>query len=126
MELAGRMRVRYLKTPALMEALVNFRKRNLEEGDVVALTYPQVPDLLTGERGVSGHLMTVISIRPDFGKGLLRLRLLDTGFRRYGVISPSGTADYTSATDQEKNTFAWISDDATHQMSDGSEGYRLI
>lgn len=125
-ELAGRMRIRYLKTPAVMDVLVNFRKRNLEQGDVAALSYPHVPDLLTGLRGATARLMTIISIRPDFDRGLLRMRLLDTGLKRYGVISPAAQGDFTAASDVEKNTFGWISDGTTNLMSDGSEGYRLI
>lgn len=125
-ELAGRMRIRYLKTPGQMDALAEFTKRNLEEGDVVAVTYPDVPDLLTGARGIAGRLMTIVSIRPDCDRGLMRFRLLDTGYKRYGVISPSGTGVYTSASDQEKDSFAWISDDVTHEMSNGDPGYRSI
>ena len=42
---------------------------------------------------------------------------------RRGVISPAGTVDYTSATTEEKNTFAWLADEATEQMSNGDEPY---
>ena len=124
-ELAGRQRIRYLKTPAVVDILVNFRKRNIEQGDVVALSHPQLPDLFTGSRGVSARLMSVISIAPDFRRGLLKMRLLDTGYKRYGVIAPEAQAAFDTATDQEKNTFFFISN-ASGAMSDGSDGYRLI
>jgi hypothetical protein len=124
-ELAGRMRIRYLKTPAVVDLEVNFTKRNLEQGDVVAITHPDLPDLFDGTRGISGRLMSLISTRPNFERGTLSLRFLDTGYKRYGVIAPNAQADWDSATDQEKDTFFFISSNAG-VMSDGSDGYRFI
>ena len=123
-DLAARMRLRYLKTPAQLTLHVGFHKTALEEGDVIAVTHPQVPDLLTGERGVSGKLMVIVSRTVDFARGLIQLVLLDTGFRRYGVIAPSSTPDYTSATDKQKGTFIYISN-SSGNMSDGTPGYRM-
>lgn len=126
LELAGRMRVRYLHTPALIRLTVNARQQHLERGDVVAVTHPELPDLFTGTRGITSKLMTVISIEPEWSRGVFRLSLLDTGYRRYGVIAPAGkSSTYTGATTQSQNTFAYIAD-VSGLMSDGSEGYRLI
>jgi hypothetical protein len=124
-ELAGRLRVTYLGMPALVKVQLLFSKRNLEAGDVVALTHPDVPDLRTGTRGVTGRLMTIVSIGANFAQGKLELELLDLGFRRYGVIAPDAQVDFGSATDQEKSTFFFISDSSA-QMGDGSDGYRFI
>lgn len=124
--LAGRLRIRYLATPARVELDVNFRCRDIEQGDVVALTLPTLPNLLTGERGRAGDLVTVVGIRPRYDAGVIRLTLLDTGFARYGVISPSGTSVYLSATDQERSSFAWVSDNADQEMSNGDPGYRMV
>jgi hypothetical protein len=124
-EMAGRLRLRYQGTPALMDAGVTFRARGVEQGDVVAVTHPDIPNLRTGDRGLDSHLMTVISIKPDFPAGLLIFTLLDTGLRRYGVIGGDGEPTYDVATAQERNTFFYICSDAD-LMSDGSEGYRFI
>jgi len=123
-DLASRMRLRYLKTPARVVLNVGFQLTRLEEGDVVAVTHPAIPDLLTGSRGVTARLMSIVSRSVDFAKGTIRLVLLDTGFKRYGVIAPSGTADYTSTTAKEQNTFVFVSN-TSGQMSNGDPGYRM-
>lgn len=124
--LAGRTRVRYLRTPAKVEVGVPFTMRHIEHGDVVAVTCSSIPDLRAGTMGTTGRLMLVSGLAPDFERGLLRLTLLDVGYRRYGVIAPAGTADYTSATAPQQEMFAWISDGTTETMSDGDMGYRVI
>jgi len=48
-------------------------------GDYVSVTHPQMPDILTGDLGVSGRLYEVIDREPDFARGRMRYRLLDTG-----------------------------------------------
>jgi hypothetical protein len=48
-------------------------------GDYVNVTHPQMPDLLTGTLGVTNRLYEVIDREPDFARGRMRYRLLDTG-----------------------------------------------
>ena len=124
-EIASRLRLRYLATPAMVECTVTLKHAGIEQGDVIALTHPHVPDLFAGSRGLTNALMTVLMKRPDYSRGLIRLVLLDTRYRRFGVIAPSGTADFTSATALEVDSFLFISDSAG-LMSDGTDGYRLI
>lgn len=125
-EMAGRHRIRYLETPAYLELDVSFRKRALEEGDVAAVTHPQLPDLRTGERGLVSRLMTIVSIHPQFEAGVLRLGLLDIGFKRYGVIGPNaGVPEYDTATEAQRSTFFYLCSNAG-VMSDGTDGYRFI
>ena len=123
--LAGRCRVRYLRTLAEIEIAVSFRKRAIEHGDVVAVTCASIPDLRDGSMGVTARLMLVAALAPDFSRGVLRMTLIDVGFRRYGTIAPSGEADYTAASAQDQETYAWVSS-ASGTMSDGSMGYRVI
>ena len=123
--LAGRTRIRYLKTPAQLTVDVNATRRNVEQGDVVAVTLSDIPNLQTGARGVSGLLMTVVSVAPR-ADGTIRLVLLDSGYKRFGVVAPSGTSDYTAATDLEKGSFAFVSDGTNETMSNGDPGYRVI
>ena len=122
-ELAGRMRIRFLSPPARVRMSVNAHHLNLEQGDVVAVTDADMPDLFVGTRGITSHMMTIISIRPDWTTGLMRLTLLDTGGKRYGLWSGDAQADFASATTLDKETYAFFTDDSG-LMSDGSDGYR--
>jgi len=48
-------------------------------GDYVAVTHPLMPDLLTGALGVTDRLYEVIDREPDFARGRMQYKLLDTG-----------------------------------------------
>ena len=48
-------------------------------GDYVNLTHPLMPDLLTGALGVTDRLYEVIDREPDYARGRMRYKLLDTG-----------------------------------------------
>ena len=119
-EIMGRMRGRFLKTPVEIKVLVNYTARRLEEGDVIALTVPDLPNITTGSAGVEGRLMTIAGIEPLFGDGQLRLTLLDTNTRRYGLISPGGKV-YATASAADRERYAFVA-----PLSDGSQPYRWI
>ena len=126
-ELVDRHRIRYLKTPAILTVAVNFTKRTIEEGDILAVTLRDVPELFDGTRGVTDHLMTVLSVSPEWADGVLKLKLLDMGFKRYGVIAPDSlgaSVVFANATMKQKNTFFAFCN-GSDQMSDGSSGYRF-
>jgi hypothetical protein len=48
-------------------------------GDYVAVTHPLMPNLLTGALGVTNRLYEVIDREPDFARGKMQYKLLDTG-----------------------------------------------
>lgn len=48
-------------------------------GDYVTLTHPKMPNLITGELGVTDRLYEVIDREPDYSSGRMKYRLLDTG-----------------------------------------------
>ncbi len=48
-------------------------------GDFVYVTHSMMPNLLTGDLGVTERLYEVIDREPDFARGRMRYRLLDTG-----------------------------------------------
>jgi len=124
-ELAERMKQRFVVPPIKIELSVLPTRLNLEQGDVVKVTDADLPDMATGTRGVDEHMMTILAIRPDWETGLLRLTLLDTGGKRYGLIAENSQVDYTSATTADKETYFFISDNSG-LMSDASDGYRFI
>lgn len=123
--LAGRMRSRYQKCPATGVLLCNFRAAGIQEGDIVYVTHPEIPNLLTGAMGVSAKPMEVLARVPRFDEGKIELTVEDVSFRRYGLICPDATPDYASASPTERATYAFISSDAG-LMSNGDQGYRLL
>lgn len=123
-EIMGRARGRFLKTPIEAVVLVNFTARNIEEGEVIALTTSGVPHIVDGTMGVEGRLVTVAGVEPLFAEGLLRLTLLDTNTRRYGLISPGGL-DYATATPAQRERYLFVAG-LSGTMSDGSMPYRWI
>lgn len=48
-------------------------------GDFVFVTHPQMPDLTTGALGVVERLYEVIDRAPDYARGRMKYKLLDTG-----------------------------------------------
>jgi hypothetical protein len=48
-------------------------------GDYVLVSHPKMPDLTTGALGVTDRLYEVIDREPDFARGRMRYKLLDTG-----------------------------------------------
>jgi len=123
-ELAERMRLRFLKPPARIEISV-LPSVLVAQGDVVKLSETELPDLFTGSLGLVDHVMTVLAVRPEWDTGLTRLTLLDTGGKRYGLISGDAQVDYAAASVIDRETYAFISSDAP-AMSDGSRAYGLL
>jgi len=61
-------------------------------GDYVALTHPLMPDLTTGVKGVTGRVYEVVDRQPDYAKGQMQYKLLDTGLTGMGAAPVWGTA----------------------------------
>lgn len=84
-EIAARLFRRFAGTPALrggapiarVEAML--MTLPVWAGDCVNVTHPKMPNLLTGALGVTNRLYEVVDREPDFARGRMRYRLLDTG-----------------------------------------------
>jgi hypothetical protein len=48
-------------------------------GDFVAVTHPLMPDVVTGNLGVTARIYEVIGRSPDYANGRMKYKLLDTG-----------------------------------------------
>ena len=48
-------------------------------GDYVSLTHPLMPDITTGNLGVTNRIFEVIDREPDYASGNMQFQLLDTG-----------------------------------------------
>jgi hypothetical protein len=61
-------------------------------GDYVALTHTKMPDLTTGNLGVTNRIYEVIDRQPDYASGTMQYKVLDTGLTgRPGAYTWGGT-----------------------------------
>ncbi|HWE50462.1 MAG TPA: hypothetical protein VG273_11755 [Bryobacteraceae bacterium] len=61
-------------------------------GDYVSLSHPKMPDLFTGDLGVSNRIFEVIDRTPDYANGKMQYTLLDTGLTGAAAAPVIGTA----------------------------------
>jgi hypothetical protein len=85
-EIASRLFRRFAGTPAALRGGAPIARIEaflmtlpVWVGDFVNVTHPKMPNLLTGALGVTHRLYEVIDREPDFARGRMRFRLLDTG-----------------------------------------------
>lgn len=93
-------------------------------GDTIELTVDQVADVtgaadtvdleITEEREANaGTRWEFVGLQSAFNA------------KRYGFIAPASKPDYTSATQADKDAYAWVSN-TTPEMSNGDAPYRII
>lgn len=70
---------RYAAPPPVLTLLVFFRHHVIDIGDKVAVTHSQIPNILTGLRGLTASLFEVLDASPDFVTGRVQLMLLWIG-----------------------------------------------
>ena len=92
---------------------------------MVRVTDTRLVDLFSGARGTTDRMMTILAIETEWETGDRLLTLLDTGGRRYGLISEDSQVAFDVAPQIDRETYAFITDDSG-QMSDASDGYRFI
>jgi hypothetical protein len=122
-----RAKMRNFREPnPIVPVSCHITKAVIEPGDVVSLTHAGVPDIRAGTQGISAKFMLVVGKRYGWSRGTVDLELVQTGYygKRYGLIAPDTVADYTSATDEQKSKYCFISDD-NGKMSNGDEGYLI-
>lgn len=112
-ELAGRMRVRVLETPAEVVIRIPFNEnaRNFQLGEVIELTDADLPDLLFGTVGLQARTMTIIQIRTIASEGMIEMKVQDTGYTRAAGWGPVGVqSDYDSQTPNEQEEYVSVGD----------------
>jgi hypothetical protein len=69
---------RFADPPAQLELVVFYRHHNLEAGDLVSVTCPFIPNLITGARALTGEVFEIVSINYNYANpGFVTLNLLD-------------------------------------------------
>lgn len=91
--------------------------------DTVLLTDDNLPDLVTRSKGITDAPFEVVSVGPDVIGGKVAVTLLRSFYDRPGFIAPNAAPDYLSADDEDKQ-YAYISDNADQEMSNGDPGYK--
>lgn len=108
---------RYAVPPPKLK-LKTFYSRHLSDvGDIVPVTHSKLPDLSTGQRGITNHYMEIIDRSPNWEKGECDFTLLATDWQgeRYICLAPnmtvvSGidtTSFYVTAEDAAKFEVGW-------------------
>jgi hypothetical protein len=67
-------------------------------GDYVALTHTKMPDITTGNLGVTDRIYEVVDRQPDYANGAMQYKLLDTGLSGAPAAGQFGTAPATPFT----------------------------
>ena len=116
--------VRYGTPPSRVALQTLFSAHLLEAGDVAEMTSDYYPDI--DGRGVGAtRLLEVLSVKA--GPFRVEAEAIDLTapltVGRRAVIGPAAMGDYTAATTDEKETYAWLADDATEELSTGDAAY---
>jgi hypothetical protein len=100
----------------------------VEVGDLVYFSHPLVPNLRTGRRGIFSEIFEVVDKQPDYSKGTMTYKLLDTSWlssKILSLIAPAGTPSWAAATSAERNHYMFLSNSASGTYSDGTSGKTL-
>jgi hypothetical protein len=103
-----------------------------EIGDYVSLTHPLVPDLKSGQVGVTNVICEIVGRTPSYARGTMTFDLYDTRFMQLTTpyhIAPlaSGIPPWSEASAAERAEYMFISSAATGGLNaDGSPGNTIF
>lgn len=123
---------RYATPYPRIKVTTHLSTNQIDEGTVVVLSHPNVPNIATGTRGVSSDdplVCEVLSASCDVLHGKISLDLLVTPWsygKRYARIAPAGTPDATSATEAQKRRYGFIGRAADNKINAGTEDGYII
>ncbi len=95
-----------------------------EIGDYVSLTHPLIPDLKSGQVGLTNVLCEVVGRQPNYARGSVTFDLYDTRFMQlttpYEIApAPADVPAWSEATAAERDQYMFIADSAG-ENPDGS------
>lgn len=115
---------RFTGPPRRMTFDADIKDGDLQLFDLVKVETDKVVNL-DGTR-VEDRLYNVVAIQR-IGTNRVKLGVIDAFLtRRYGLISPSGTSDYPSATADQKNKYIWVGDTNNLVGSPPEDGYYIF
>ena len=122
LQLASRMLASYRDDPITYEFRMGAKDADLWTASVFTIQHRLVQGL-RGEQ--ESRKVQVLEVQEN-EDGIFQYRAINDLFlQRYGFIGPDGLADFGSATDVEKDTYAWIAQN-TGDFADGTDAYRII
>lgn len=120
--LASRSLISYTDDPIYVTFSLDAKDRSLDIGDVINFEHRT---FVNDEGTVTGKLLQVISRNEIESGHRIQYKAQFFGFiGNFANIMPNSANDYTSATDNEKLTGGYISNN-NGKMSDGSDGYKI-
>lgn len=121
-------KMRHHKEPnPTLSLSVLFTESQVDLGTIPQLTIPGLPDPTKGRIGWE-EMSAVIGRRVDWASGMLTLDVIHTAYfgKRYCLISPNGTLDYSAADEETRRRYGFAVTDGTGLMSDGSQPYVIM
>jgi hypothetical protein len=125
--LGFRMLQRYRDNPKQMALSIDAKDNDIWTGSFISVQSQIFQDMYGDTPSMP---MEVLSIEEQAGNIFQLTCVLSVFTKRYGFISPNGEAVYTSASDADKNLYAWASENvvgsADPVMSNGDSAYYII
>jgi hypothetical protein len=127
--LANTLFLQYAFKPISLSVSVLWDAALVEPGDFVRVTHSKIPNRDLGVMGMTNRLFLVTARGWDFGRGNVLLDLLDANWLDLMPayqIAPDAQADWTLATQEQKDQYMFISSQATGNYSDGQAGHKIF
>ncbi len=106
----NRIKQRFKNPVPLVKVQAFYSQHLLDVGELVDLSYPKLPDTEKGIRGMD-RVTEIVNKSFDIMGGAVHYDVMLTGFgRRYALYAPDTVPSYDSATDEEKNKYAFLAD----------------
>lgn len=118
----------YKDPPPKINCKMLYSTHLINVGDVVNVGSKFFPDPKSAFGAATPQYAICVMLTPNFNNGSVDGTFLGFGFNATGRsagIAPDGTPDYASATDQQKQVYAFISDDTTGLMPNGDPPYLI-
>ena len=120
--LANRMLARYRDDVREYRLTIGGKNANLWTGDVYTIQHR----LVQGNRGEEiEQRVQLLEVEETEDGRFAHVAINDQFSGRYGFIGPNTLPDFGSATEEQKATYGWISEN-TGLFSDGSAAFRII
>lgn len=122
---ADRFILMAVDSPKTLSIKVDAKESGIKQGDFVDISTRMVLDARGEPTAQRYH---VIEMKEKTQGHIYQMTATTSGYAievNYGYIAPNTAVDYASATEADKELYAWISDN-TGKMSDGTTAYKII
>lgn len=122
-QLAGRTLARLKDDPIQIEFTVHAKDDDLKVGESKTISTERLQDV---DGAALPTRIQILERQPTVAGAQVKYLAQNLVFAgRYAFIAPDGTPDYSSATDEQKAAYGFISE-ADGTFSDGTEAYKIL